>query len=78
MAENSSVRQLVALVLVAVAIGGVLYGAYWRRQGVSASQLEVDDKLLFSLYDKLERLEAKNAELLRRIQELEEEKEVAP
>ena len=64
-------RQLFELILAAVAIGGLIYGIYWKRQVTSSSKLEVDDQLLFDLYGKLERLEKRNEELLVRVQELE-------
>lgn len=64
-------RDLVLILLGAVAIGGLCYGLYWRLQ-VGAKQTNVDnDQQILDLYRKVEQVEAVNDRLLERIAELE-------
>tara|TARA_R110002096_G_scaffold206192_8_gene392357 strand:- start:1986 stop:2216 length:231 start_codon:yes stop_codon:yes gene_type:complete len=65
-------RDLVSILLVAIAIGGCCYGLYWRLQA-GANQANVNnDQQILDLYRKLEQVEAVNDRLLERIAELEQ------
>ncbi len=63
-------RTLRELVLVAIALGGLVYGTYWRsRVNDEATQLR-NDRQILELYRKMESVEAVNDRLLERISEL--------